>query len=293
MNQPPASTPTITITSEGVKAGHPPELAQIALSDFQSLDRALSFYDASQNSLINASAELLSVCGTLTRLSPQNEINSTRMELARIIIDLKYRVVQLDYPASVAENLCLLYAIVLDEFILARNWGPDSGWENRTLVADLFGFRDGGDRFYNIADRALMQPKVLQEFLEIIYIFLKLGYRGKFNRPTDHDRDRLINRLETSLGLLPSETDTAKAAPVGRPLRHSEPPAKIMPLKHKLLLTALSILLIIVTTFAYHTQRHQSLLSRFQTQRADAESRKPMDLVFDSTTNTLEEVPRQ
>jgi len=182
MNGQVADTSTITITPEGAAPGTGTKLAQASPSDLQSMERELANYQASENSLINASAELLSVCGTLSRLKPGEEINSTRTELARAIIDLKYKVVRPDYPPSVAENLCLLYAIVIDEFVLLRPWATESGWENRTLVADLFGFRDGGDRFYNIADRALMQPKVLHEFLEIVYIFLKLGYRGKYNK---------------------------------------------------------------------------------------------------------------
>ena len=136
-------------------------LAPVTGGELQLLDRALREYDGSDNRLVNASADLLAVCGTLSRLNPEDELNLTRVELSRAIIDLKYKIVRLDYPPSVAENLCLLFAIVIDEFIMASDWGTDSNWGNRALVADLFGFRDGGYRFYNIADRALMQPRAL------------------------------------------------------------------------------------------------------------------------------------
>ena len=169
---------TITLTPQGVEAPTKGVVSLVTVSagELQTLNLAQREFNGSNNKLINAAANLLGVCGTITRMSPGDELNTTRVELSRAIIDLKYKVVQLDYPTSVAENLCLVFAIVIDEFVMASSWGRNSNWGNRTLVADLFGFRDGGYRFYKIADRALMQPRALTEFLEIVYFFLKLGF---------------------------------------------------------------------------------------------------------------------
>ena len=290
MNGQVADAPTITITPEGTAPGACIKLAQASPSDLQSMERELVNYGASDNSLINASAELLSVCGTLSRLRPGEEINSTRTELARAIIDLKYKVVRLDYPPSVAENLCLLYAIVVDEFVLLRPWATESGWENRTLVADLFGFRDGGDRFYNIADRALMQPKVLSEFLEIVYIFLKLGYRGKYNKSGEHERDRLIVRIETSLNLVPTE-HVAVAA--GRAFKKYHAPGRVIATSTKIFLSALIVAAITFGLVAYRAHTERTLLAEFQKKRAAAEAVSQVDFVFSSETGTVEVVPRQ
>ena len=212
--------PTLTLTPQGVPAhqwasGDCQRPASASTCDLQNLDHVLQCYTGSHNLLINACAPLLGLCGVLTRLSSEAEIGTTRMELTRAIVDLKFKVVQQDYPPSVAEHLCLLFAIAFDEFIMASSWGKDSGWENRTLVADLFGFRDGGDRFYKIAERALLQPKALREFLEIVCIILKLGFRGKYPHGAERERDLLIDRLNTALSLTPFP-DVAN--PVGRPV---------------------------------------------------------------------------
>ena len=161
---------TLTLTPQGeASTKRVAGLVTVSAGELQALNLALKQFSGSNNKLINAAANLLGVCGTITRMSPGDELNTTRVELSRAIIDLKYKVVQLDYPTSVAENLCLVFAIVIDEFVMASSWGRNSNWGNRTLVADLFGFRDGGYRFYKIADRALMQPRALTEFLEIVY----------------------------------------------------------------------------------------------------------------------------
>lgn len=291
MDGPVTDTPTITVTPDGaapIAAGL--KLAQVSLSDLQAMDRELAHYQASDNTLINASAEVLAVCGTLRRMQAGDEIHSARTELARAIIDLKYRVVRLDYPPSVAENLCLLYSIVLDEFILTRPWAQESGWENRTLVADLFGFRDGGDRFYAIADRALMQPKALREFLEIIYIFLKLGYRGKYSQTKEHERDRLIDRIETALNLTPHEE---KALPPGRRVMRCPPPRRSITTRSKIILAALFVALVTIGAIIGQAQTQRALLVAFQDIRTRDKADTDMDFVFSSQTGTVEAVPRQ
>ena len=234
--------------------------------------------------LINASADLLAVCGVMRRMTPGAELNTTRMELSRAIIDLKYRVVNLDYPPSVAENLCLLFAITLDEFVMLSAWSRERGWENRTLVADLFGFRDGGDRFYNIAERALMQPKALREFLEILYLFLKLGYRGKYTRGNENERDRLIHRIETALSLVPHSADVK---PAGRRIRDTKAPKSRISTLNKLFAAVTAIAVMSLGTWAARSQMEHHIYTTFQERRAQAETESAVDFIFSSENGSL------
>ena len=112
---------TFTLTPQGVEASTKRVAGPVNVSagELQALNLALKQFSSSNNKLINAAASLLGVCGTITRMTPGDELNTTRVELSRAIIDLKYKVVQLDYPTSVAENLCLVFAIVIDEFVMA------------------------------------------------------------------------------------------------------------------------------------------------------------------------------
>ena len=283
---------TFTLTPQGVEASTKRVAGPVNVSagELQALNLALKQFSSSNNKLINAAASLLGVCGTITRMTPGDELNTTRVELSRAIIDLKYKVVQLDYPTSVAENLCLVFAIVIDEFVMASSWGRNSNWGNRTLVADLFGFRDGGYRFYKIADRALMQPRALTEFLEIVYFFLKLGFRGKYNLGSEQERDRLINRLEA---VLPMPSSDKKHPNPGRPIFDSKTPARSWLLRHKLLLTV--SLLIGMVMFSLSTQIKLTNDSDgfFEPLRAAATAVRPSDWVLDSQTGKTVKKPRK
>tara|TARA_B100000780_G_scaffold232470_1_gene172457 strand:+ start:4358 stop:5245 length:888 start_codon:yes stop_codon:yes gene_type:complete len=286
---------TITLTPQGVEAPTKGVVSLVTVSagELQNLSLALREFNGSNNKLINAATDLLAVCGTITRLSPGDELNTTRVELSRAIIDLKYKVVRLDYPTSVAENLCLIFAIVIDEFVMASPWGNNSNWGNRTLVADLFGFRDGGYRFYMIADRVLMQPRALSEFLEIVYFFLKLGFRGKYSRGSEQERDRLIDRLEAALPLLEMPESDKKQPNPGRPIFDSKTPARGWLLGRKLLLTV--FLLGSMAIFSLLTKIHQTTRSDsvFEARRTAAAAVKPVDFVFSSQSGTTVERPRK
>ncbi len=274
---------TLTLTPQGVEAStkRVAGLVTVSAGELQALNLALKQFSGSNNKLINAAANLLGVCGTITRMSPGDELNTTRVELSRAIIDLKYKVVQLDYPTSVAENLCLVFAIVIDEFVMASSWGRNSNWGNRTLVADLFGFRDGGYRFYKIADRALMQPRALSEFLEIVYFFLKLGFRGKYNLGSEQERDRLIDRLEA---VLPMPSSDKKHPNPGRPIFDSKTPARSWLLRRKLLLTASLLIGMVMFSLAIQNKVTTDSDGFFKPLREAAAAVKPSDWVLDSQT---------
>jgi type IV/VI secretion system ImpK/VasF family protein len=286
MNAPTATVSTLTLTPDGIVGGASGGTRRysgpLSPGAVLSIGKKLREGHDTGSSLLHISGELLGLCGTIKRMNEIDDSHLVRAQIARTIIDLKYSVVQLDYPPSVAENLCLLFAIVIDEFTLTSAWGKETGWENLTLVADLFGFRDGGDRFYNIAERALMQPKALHEFLRLIYIFLKLGYRGKYVVGQEQERDRLIHRLEEAIGY----PDTSHVSKVfGRATRKTKPLWREGSLLSKLCLAGLAIVLInaFVLLAGVTDERAASHLAETRAQTADA---APLVYVYSSATRT-------
>lgn len=269
--------------SQSGKVGRAP-LSPISTSDLHILDRALRDFEASQNRLINVSTDLLALCAVMARMAPGGELGRTRTEISRTIIDLKYRVVNLDYPPAVAENLCLLFAIVIDEFVMLSPWSHEQGWENRSLVADLFGFRDGGDRFYSVAERALRQPKALSEFLEIIFIFLKLGYWGKYSFNHENGRDQLLDRIETALNLVPRDQ---MPAPVGRPIHDTKPPRGIVPARRKIAFAIGVVVSVTLVVIIGRSRMEHLTYEHFSQRRVVAESESAFDYIYSSESGAV------
>ncbi|GGB82366.1 hypothetical protein GCM10011352_05230 [Marinobacterium zhoushanense] len=181
-------------------AGHlrtVPLAGAAALKNQQRNLQALQQFASFENRLINAGAELLSLCVAVSRMPEPEDLHRFRQGLIASISELKQRIAALDYPPSVADKTCFLFCIVLDEMILYSDWGESCGWENRTLLSELFGVRDGGEQFYRVADKALSQPNLLVDLLELIYLFLKIGFRGQYRLSGRESLDALYYQIES------------------------------------------------------------------------------------------------
>jgi type VI secretion system protein ImpK len=157
---------------------------------------ALSHLNAYDNPMLNAGAPLLASCISFSRMTLPDDMYLFRKTLVEQITNLKQQIGALEYPPSVADKCCFLFCIVIDEFILHSQWGEESGWENKTLVSDLFGVRDGGEQFFVVTEKAIQQPKILADILELIYVFLKVGFRGQYRLLGREQLEDVMYRLE-------------------------------------------------------------------------------------------------
>ncbi|AEF53722.1 type IVB secretion system protein IcmH/DotU [Marinomonas posidonica] len=159
----------------------------------------LQKYQFFDNKILSASSELLSIAVSIARIQAPEDMYLFRAGLKRAVADLKNKVAALDYPPSVADKVCFLFCIMLDEQVLHSSWGEESGWENQTLVSELFGMKNGGEQFYLIAERALSQPILLVDLIELIYILLKMGFRGQYRVNSNNQLESLLKRLENAI----------------------------------------------------------------------------------------------
>lgn len=173
--------------------------------------------DLFDNDILRVSAELLSLVISVKRLECPTDMYTFRLGLKGQLTDLKYKVAKLDYPPSVADKTCFLFAVMLDEQILHSDWGEESGWENQTLVSELFGVKNGGEQFYLVAERALLQPILLRDLLELVYIMIKLGFRGRYRVDGKELLGVLIQRLEEAVFTDDQEAPEAAKMPIPRP----------------------------------------------------------------------------
>ncbi len=77
-----------------------------------------------------------------------------------------------------ATKYCLCTA--LDETILCTEWGKENGWGEISLLSIFYKETFGGERFYIILETMLEEPAINAPLLEILYILLKLGFKGKY-----------------------------------------------------------------------------------------------------------------
>lgn len=81
-------------------------------------------------------------------------------------------------------GLCAL----IDETVLSTPWGFQSEWSTEPLQITLFGKGIGGEFFYEILRDALRYPSGNINLLELYYVCLSLGYKGRYGRERDGGR---------------------------------------------------------------------------------------------------------
>ncbi|MEI6893166.1 MAG: type IVB secretion system protein IcmH/DotU [Colwellia sp.] len=152
-----------------------------------------ALFDYNNNSLYNLSVPLFSIMLTLPRLPKPDNLALFKGLLKQSIIELSERGKVLDYPAAVIDKLCCLHCIVLDEFIIHGLWGENAGWENNTLLSELFSLKNGGDLFFTITDKALAQAVKMTDLLAISYVLLQMGFKGRY-RSREVEQLGLVNK---------------------------------------------------------------------------------------------------
>jgi type VI secretion system protein ImpK len=166
-----------------------------------------TLFDYSTNALYNLSVPLLSITLTLERLPKPENLALFKGLLKQHIVELSERGKALDYPAAVIDKLCCLHCIVLDEFIIHGAWGEDAGWENNTLLSELFGLKNGGDVFFTILDKALVQSVKMTDLLTVGYVLLQMGFKGRY-RSREVEQLGLVNKsIRNSISQQMTEAD--------------------------------------------------------------------------------------
>ncbi len=108
-----------------------------------------------------------------------------------------------NYHYDTATQLSFRYCLCtfIDEIIMSTRWGNHSVWAQRSLLAHFHNETWGGEKFYSILSRLLLEPDKYRELLEFMYVCLSLGYRGKYAQKANgiEKIQELITTLHTLL----------------------------------------------------------------------------------------------
>ncbi|MFT7285900.1 MAG: type VI secretion system protein ImpK [Halieaceae bacterium] len=145
-----------------------------------------------ENRLLAAANKLITVYGALSNTLSHPNVAQLQQELASEISDFDHNLKQSGVRNE--EGLTARYVLcsALDEAILDTPWGAESGWGERSLLRVYHNETSGGERFFDLLDQMLARPSEYRELIELLYVLLNLGFRGKYQLDPSGDA-----RLET------------------------------------------------------------------------------------------------
>lgn len=133
------------------------------------------------NGLLKLADPILSVLLSIPKQSSPYDINYFRLQMLEMLREFKTKAVAFDYHPSVIEKSTYVLCAALDEEIAHTKWGKEGGWVNHSLLSSMFTQRNGGEIFFVLLDKACQQPKLLIDFIELVYILIMLGFKGKYS----------------------------------------------------------------------------------------------------------------
>lgn len=103
-----------------------------------------------------------------------------RQRIISILNDIERTAKRQGFPMEDIQQAKFALVAFLDESLIASDWEGKEQWLANPLQLQLFNRFDAGDEFYNRVQNLLNEIKLNTEVLEVYYLCLTLGFKGKY-----------------------------------------------------------------------------------------------------------------
>ncbi len=142
------------------------------------------------NPLVDAATVLLSLEAQLRGSIAHSNVDGLREQVVRELQQFEQKALQ----GGCGDNLVIAgrYALctALDESVLSTPWGSESVWSRQSMLSTFHNETWGGEKFFQIVERASQDPVRNLHLLELLYLCLGMGFQGKY-KVMDRGRDQL------------------------------------------------------------------------------------------------------
>ena len=149
------------------------------------------------NPLVNAASILIAVFEKTRSSVSHPDVGGLHQRMVNEIKSFENTAKQTGIKPEVVLSARYAVCVALDEAVLNTPWGSESAWPQRTLLSVFHNETSGGEKFFQILDRMKEQPGENLFILELMYIFLSLGFEGKY-RVIHRGRD-MIEQMRDEL----------------------------------------------------------------------------------------------
>jgi type VI secretion system protein ImpK len=152
----------------------------------------------SDNELINLASPLFQLILRLKAglLPPSNEL---RPSIAPMLKRVEEHGAQRGYTAEQVQNAKFALTAFADETVLAGGFPLREQWERYPLQLEYFGEALAGTKFFDRLDGLLKQIEAQADVVEVYYLCLLLGFKGKYDVFLEDQLPGVINNVAEHL----------------------------------------------------------------------------------------------
>lgn len=141
---------------------------------------ALPSAEFQQNTIVAAALSLISLASRLRQMAVYSATDELRQQLSAEVSGFENRLLQSGISADITRMASYTLCAFLDEIILNTPWGAQSNWGHQSLLILFHKEAWGGEKFFDIVAMLVKQPAQNLALIELTYLFLSLGFEGKF-----------------------------------------------------------------------------------------------------------------
>jgi type VI secretion system protein ImpK len=143
---------------------------------------------AGLNPLVDAASLLFSLLGKIKNLTSYRHINKLQEELILEVNSFQESVKNQGYNLEYIVVCRYVLCATFDDIISNLTFGGH--WHEHSLLAAFNQDLQHQDKFYTIMERAIKEPAIYIDLMELMYICLSMGYKGQY-RATEHSQYQL------------------------------------------------------------------------------------------------------
>lgn len=129
-------------------------------------------------------------------VAPSNEL---RPQVAQMLDDFDKRAERYRFNHKIVQVSKFALAAFVDETVLTNNFPLRDEWEKYALQLELFGEQLAGNKFFEKLDAMLKQIEVTQDAVEIYYLCMLLGFKGRYSV---YEQDKLLAIMQETANAL-------------------------------------------------------------------------------------------
>ena len=153
-----------------------------------------------ENPLVDQASGILSLIGQIRSTHDHSDVTFLRQTCIEKVREYENQLRGLAVASDDIEAARYCLCSFLDETVLNTPWGEQSVWRSESLLSVFHAETWGGDYFYSLLDKALLQPHQFYQRLELQHLCLALGFTGKL---------RIAERGEEKLQVYRSQVSEA------------------------------------------------------------------------------------
>lgn len=143
-----------------------------------------------RNTLKKAANPILNLICHINDIIQLDDVESLFHYSQNLIKQFTLQLQDLQLNSQVILGLRYALCTAVDEAVLTTAWGASSAWARQSLLQKFHQENWGGERFYVVLDY-FMQPPCQYPAIEIFYLLLCFGFKGKYYNDSQITHDQL------------------------------------------------------------------------------------------------------